>query len=197
MQAKSLFMSSLVALATLACSVSANAATYLLRLDGVADHTPYCYWEPYFPCNGTTPVHVQSEWTGLMTIVLDTSADGTFGGSDVTSMSLNANGGSFSFPIADYGYFAEISVLDGRVTSMDAGIPLNLPDDNFTVFGIRGLSAEFNDFGTHHYGSTYYAGTLTPIPEPDELALVVAGLLTLVARKVRNRRLHEQPSDTP
>jgi len=172
-------------LAAMCSAADANPATYRLALKGVADHWAYCFWEG-LDCTGILPVY--SDWSGVLTINIDSSADGIFETPDINSMSLDANAGSFSYPISEFGYGVTASVVNGRVASIDAPyLPVPLPDGNVAEMWFGGLRVSFGDTGTHHYGPTTYLGTLTSVPEPDGLSLMACALAMAAAWRFASR----------
>ena len=150
--------------------------TYRLAVTGQIDHTVDC-WESDPLCSG--PPHVYSAWTGTVTIVVDSAADGTYQGPALESLAFVANIGSFSVtPFADDPAFS-VTIVDGQVSSLDTLALVETPHDTsaFTHFG--GLDAGYDATGGTHYGGTVATGTLSAIPEPAPAALLLVGLAAM------------------
>jgi hypothetical protein len=138
--------------------------TYRLVVNGIDEHT-------YPPCRIVFPhcdETLDLPWNGLLTIVIDTNADGTFG-DEVTSFSFAVDPGRLLLPYSPGG----VTVSDGRVTSVDI---LFYPDgDGFVHFD--GLHVVYqNNFDAGHLGADFASGTLTAVPEPGGAALLLWAL---------------------
>ena len=154
--------------------------SYELGVAGQIDHTVNC-WETVPLCSG--PPHVYTPWVGTVTIVVDSTADGTYQGPDLESLTFAANIGSFAVtPDADDPAFS-VTIVDGRVSSLDVIALVETPRDTsaFTYFG--GMDADYDDTGGTHYGATVATGTLAPIPEPGTAAMLLAGLVAFGASR--------------
>jgi hypothetical protein len=176
MHKKSIALGLAALLTALAPVGSARAdATYLLTLSGTDEHTyPPC--RLVFPHCGET---VDLPWNGLLTIVIDSNADGTFGESDVTSFSFAVDPGRLVLPFSP----GSITVSDGRVTSVDI---FNYPTGDFQFLHFAGLSVSyFSFFDTGHFGADFATGTLTAVPEPGGAALALCALACAGAARSR------------
>lgn len=178
--------------ATFALAGNAAAATYELALDGQAQYFPLCFWD--IPdCTGGSPPPVYYDWKGTLVLGID-PPDGQSGEPNPVSISLTATGGSFSIP-ASYSWLdsSSVTIVNGRVTSIDALLPSPFSDYFYIYF--HDLSLSYEDPGSHHHGGTNFSGTLTAIPEPGGLALMVAGLASIAGLGGLRRRLrHRRPS---
>ena len=168
---------------------TAHAETYRLTLLGQAEHWPNCYWE-HLNCTSGGPIYYP--WKGLVEISVDASVDGTYTGTDLTSLTLTSNSGYFSFnqaQLAGEVMPTTVTLANQRVVAIDADLPTDLSDDgDFAVLDIIGLDVSYSDDGTHHYGWSSFNGTLTPIPEPVCASLMLGGLAMLSTLAARLRR---------
>jgi hypothetical protein len=163
-------------------------ATYTLVLNGTAHHTFNC-WEILSQCAIGPPVPPDERyaWTGTISVVVDSSADGTYADADFLSLAFVANLGGVTLNSFEHSYpaFGQVTVTNGLVSSLDVTDPLLFPDSP-TPGGLvfSGLSATYSQPPLHHFGETDAFGTLTPIPEPGTDGLMLAGLgcLGYVAR---------------
>lgn len=163
----------------------AAAATYDLALDGTAQYFPLCYWD--IPtCTGGQPPPVYYDWRGQLELSFDPPSDPAADPVPV-AISLRANGGSFSYSAqADVLLSSQVTIVDGRVTSIDAILPS--PYGDFTFIGFVGLSLGLEDPGSHHHGGTNFNGTLTAVPEPAPTSLMLAGIASLAGLAFLRRR---------
>lgn len=167
--------------ALLACITGgALGATYILSLHGSGSHIRDC-WEDIEHCGtGSFDPDVEFLWIGTVSAVVATDSDGTFSGADFLSLQLNSNVVSFSALSSQL--LGSITVLGGEVTSIDLYYPV-FASDISVVFDE--LSVIYSQPPQHHYGPTWAAGTLTPVPEPEILVLLSAGLLLVIRRAAR------------
>lgn len=169
---------------------TAHAETYRLALTGQAEHWPYCYWEGLPNCASGAPIFY--DWKGLLEISVDASADGTYTGTDLISLTLTSNSGELSFNQAQLANPAvpnTVTLAHQRVVAINADLPTYLAGDgDFAVLGITGLDLSYTDDGTHHYGSTLFIGSLEPIPEPADALLMLGGLAMLSTLAAQRRR---------
>jgi hypothetical protein len=181
----------LVAPATFALAGNAAAATYELELNGQAQYFPLCFWD--IPdCTGGSPPPVYYDWRGTVELGID--PPGPSGEPTPVSISLTANGGSFSYS-KELGYLLSsgVTIVNGRVTSIDARLPSPYSDSYDLSF--HDLSVVIVDPGSHHHGGTTYTGTLTAVPEPGDLASMLAGLASIAGLGGLRRRLrHPLPA---
>lgn len=167
-----------------AATGSAHAkASYLLGIQGGVDER---YYPPCRtvtpappPCNMTVPL----PWNGTLAIVLDSSADGVYSGTDVLSFVFSTSAGSLTLQSFDYG---TISVLDGQVSSLSFETPPVEPDG---VFVGEGLNVAFHrDYDTFHLGGDEATGTLAAVPEPASASLMAWALVGACAWMALRRR---------
>jgi len=167
---------------TFAAAGSARAdATYQLTLQGTDQrYYPPCRvpGDPTPPCNET----VDLPWTGTLDIVIDTSADGVYSGTDVLSFDFRTSAGSLVLP-----YFPGngVTVASGRVTSVD--LPFFPGGDGDYWFG--GLNATYSrNVDAPHTGADFATGQLTAVPEPGAASLMILALACIGAFATRSRR---------
>jgi hypothetical protein len=147
--------------------------TYRLVLDGEIDHLLDC-WETTPQCSG--PRDVQYAWGGILTVVVDTAADGSFTGPDLESVNFTGNVGSFTLSQLVADPFYAVTVTDGQVSSLQLHPFIDTLLDVSAWDDFSGLSVIYYGSGGHHYGGTSGTATLSPIPEPAPAALLLAGL---------------------
>jgi len=181
------FLARAAALASLAIAwtAPAAAATYDLALDGTAQYFPLCYWD--IPtCTGGQPPPVTYDWRGRLELTFDPPGDPAADPVQV-AISLRANGGSFSYSMEESSLLSsQVTIVDGRVTSIDAILPS--PYGDFTFIGLFGLTLGLDDPGSHHHGGTTFHGTLTAVPEPAAMPLMLAGIASLWGLAFLRRR---------
>jgi len=167
------------------CSpVCAGDTTYWLDLRGRLDHSVNC-WETRPLCSG--PPFIDMDWRGRVTVVVDSPADGRYGDTDIVSLHLDANAGSFDAPRGFDFDGNWVTVTDGQVSGIwFPGFPVTALDSNAWIT-IEGLDAWYQAAGSYHVGSSYAEGTLTPIPEPASAVLLLAGVVACagLARRLR------------
>ncbi len=172
----------LLALATGLAGPAVAQTSYYLGVTGQIDHTVDC-WETVPLCSG--PPHVLYAWTGTLTIVVDSAADGTYMGPDFESLSFVGNIGNFTAIPNDGDPFYEVTITDGQVSSLEVRQFLETPHDTFAWDDYSGLVASYVGSGGTHYGGTVGMGILSPIPEPAPAALLLSGLAALAALRRR------------
>ena len=100
--------------------------TYRLALSGEVDHVVDC-WESVPQCSG--PHDIQYGWGGILTVVIDSAANGTYTGPDLESVTFAGNIGSFTLARQQPDRFYVATVTDGRVSSLELNPFLdNTPD---------------------------------------------------------------------
>lgn len=173
-----------LALLLAACLASGSAranATFQFALSGQLDQQgcgdPSC----------TIPGEVVFPWTGKLTVVLDTAADGVYDNSDLVSFDLASTCCTFHEPaFTPLPFFASFTVADGRLTAIDAVYYDPEIWDIVTRFG--GLSVSYFQPLIFFTPVTTGSAVLTPVPvpEPATWAMLVAALA--MAAALRGRR---------
>ena len=149
---------------------SAHAdATYLLSLTGTDQRNyPPCRIPGQAPPCDTT---VELPWTGSLRIVVDSNGDGVFTDQQVLSFTLQASVGSLSLPFVP----GSVTVVDGRVTSVDFSAPYPLGDAIWEHY--IGLNVFYQDtFDGGHEVTDFATGTLTAVHERASVALMLVGV---------------------
>jgi len=162
-------------------SAQANA-TYLLTLQGTdqRNYPPCRIPDQAPPCDVT----VDLPWTGLLSIVVDSNGDGVFSDQQVLSFSLQASVGSLSLPFVP----GSVTVVDGRVTSVDFNAPYPMGDYSIWEHYI-GLNAYFqDDYDAPHEMTDFASGSLTAVPEPASASLMLLALAWAAATTARRLR---------
>jgi len=164
-----------------AAAGSAHAdATYLLDLHGTDERDyPICRVpDPKGPCDTT----IYQAWTGRLKIVIDSSADGVFGDTDVTLFDLDTNTVRMDLPYTP----GSVTVEDGRVTSVDIGG--GFPNGN-GFWHASGLVVDYyDDYDGGHEMTEYATGQLVPVPEPGSASLMLSALALAALAAGRSRR---------
>lgn len=175
------------AMASLAIALAgpAAAATYDLELNGTAQYFPLCYWD--IPtCTIGAPPPVVYDWRGQLELTFDAPADPAADPTQV-AISLRANGGSFSVSQENSALLSsQVTIVDGRVTSIDAILPS--PYGDYLLIDFVGLRMQMQDPGSHHHGGTNFTGTLTAVPEPAATTLMWAGIASIAGLALLRRR---------
>lgn len=175
-----------LALLLAACLASGGAranATFQFALSGelaaqVGCGDPSC----------TTPGEVVFPWTGKLTVVLDTAADGVYDNSDLVSFDLASTCCTFHEPaFTPLPFFASFTVADGQLTSIDAVYYDPTYWDIVTTFG--GLSVSYFQPLIFFTPVTTGSAVLTPVPEPATWAMLVAALALAAALRRRQPAL--------
>lgn len=163
------------------------AATYLLTLQGTdqRDYPPCRIPDQAPPCDVT----VDLPWTGLLSIVVDSNGDGVFTDQQVLSFSLQATVGSLSLPFVP----GSVTVVDGRVTSVDFSAPYPLGDAAWEHY--IGLNVFYQDiFDGGHQVTDFATGELTAVPEPASALMMLFALACAgAAGSRRGRKAEPEP----
>jgi hypothetical protein len=175
----------LAAAAIFANSASADES-YVLSVNGKGVHALDAYECPGTICPLDQQV-VSFDWGGLLTVVVNSDAAGTFTGSQVVSLAFERSMGlvsSFSSQSL-FGFSGppSVTVSDGEVTSIDAYLPYS-PYQKVTF---SGLSVQYFEPSQHHYGSTTATAVLAPVPEPSTWLLLICGLAAIATTSRRHR----------
>jgi hypothetical protein len=124
-------------------------------------------------------------WTGTLVIVLDSAADGTFGGDDMVSFDMTSSGSSFHEPSFTFVPFEPyFTVVGGRLTNVSADYYAPFEDDDITRF--TGLRVTHHQAISHANPEINGTAILTPVPEPAAAVLLLLGLAA--GAGVRGRR---------
>lgn len=191
------------------CAAGAHATTYQLALAGTVEHQLDC-WENLALCDPSlppviNPPVVDFPWTGVVTLVVDSAANGTFTGAGIVSLSLASSLGLASFDATSDGlaFFSHgktqdaAAIVNGRVASID----LSFFDPELQDITFSGLGVEFRRVHTTHLGPFDAQGALVNVPEPGAYAMLLLGLLGLsgysrnhrrARRLIRRRRGHQR-----
>jgi ABC-type transport system substrate-binding protein len=114
-------------------------------------------------------------WTGTVVIVLDTAADGTYGGADMVSFDMNSSGSSFHEPSFTFLPFEPyFTIVGGRLTHVDAEYDAPFEDDNTTSF--TGLTVTHHQAIGHESPEVNGTAILTLVPEPAAAVMLLVGL---------------------
>ena len=133
-------------------------------------------------------------WTGTVTIVTSSGANGVYSGASFLSLlvdsslfSATSDGLNFDNGVPVPGDFASVTLSNGWITSFDFTYA-NQPNFELAVF--QGLSGHYSRSGAPD-GLTISAFTIiTNIPEPEVFSLMLAGLLlTSVVQGTRKSKL--------
>jgi len=165
-----------LALAVFFASGSAHAdATFKFSLSGQLDQS------------GTPADHFYP-WTGELTVVLDSGADGMYGNADLVSFDLVSTCCTFHEPsFTPIPFYASFTVADGKLTSIGATYYDPITPVVVTSFG--GLTVNFYQPLIDFTPQTVGTAILTPVPEPGPGAMLFFGLaLALVGARINRGR---------
>jgi len=185
MRTRSLTRAAAVASLAFALLTGPAAATYDLELNGTAQYFPLCYWD--IPtCTIGAPPPVYYDWRGQLELSFDPPADPAADPTFV-AITLRANGGSFSYSQENSSLLSsQVTIVDGRVTSIDAVLPS--PYGDYIYIDFFGLRMQMEDPGSHHHGGTNFTGTLTAVPEPAATTSMLAGIASIAGLAFLRRR---------
>ena len=163
------FILALMLGASCACGSARASATFEFNLSGQFDQlsTP----EVIFP------------WTGKLTVVLDSGADGTYDNADMVSFDLVSTCCTFHEPtVTPIPFYASFIVADGRLTSISAAyydpiIPV-------VVTRFDGLTVSYDQPLIDFTPPTVGTAVLTPVPEPAAWAMLLFGLALVVGARI-------------
>ncbi|HEY2560752.1 MAG TPA: PEP-CTERM sorting domain-containing protein [Caldimonas sp.] len=179
----------------LLCSASAHAdSTFAFDFTGSGTGfpnlaiRPNCFFgDPSYPaCAEDYTV----AWIGAGEVVTSGSADGVYTGADVTFFSSLANIKTASDSNGWTWGPITVTIADGEISSIDFFAVANGGDETLRFSGLDAgyTRQEF------HEDRIIASGTVLPIlgpaPEPETYALMLAGLLGIVARR---RQVHPPP----
>ena len=128
-------------------------------------------------------------WTGQLTVVLDSGADGTYGNADLVSFDMVSTNVDFVEPsVTPIPFIADFTVADGQLTSIDAVYYDPVFPIVVTSFG--GLTVSYDQPLIYFSPPTVGTAVLTPMPEPGAWAMLLFGLaLAAVGSRIHGRRL--------
>lgn len=181
-----------VALALCGPAAHADEFDFIFTGSGIAritDPTP-CTRDNCDPNVGTG-------WNGSLKLILDDAGDGTYTDAGIRSLAVQSNWQSYTWSNGDAGLLdtPSVTVQGGVVTDLEFNWTIDETHQEVlfvTTYPGSGIGAFANAAcsGCGRYDSTGYAvwAFLTPIPEPAQAALLLAGLGLLAARSRRNRR---------
>jgi hypothetical protein len=173
----------LMALATCLAPRSAQAnATFEFSLSGQLSQPDGCG-----NADCSVPGGLVFPWTGELTVVLDSGADGVYDNTGLVSFDMRSNCCSVHEPSdGPIPFFASFLVAGGRLTSMDATsydpvIPV-------VVTTFSGLTVSYDQPQIFHSPETLGSAVLTPVPEAATWAMLVLGVALLGAIRLGIRR---------
>ena len=165
-------------LAILFGPVSARAnAMFTFAVSGEFDQTNYGGPDVFYP------------WTGHLTVVLDSGADGTYDNSGLVSFDMISTGVTFVQPAFDpIPFIAYFTVAGGKLTSISAVYyDVAVPD---VVTRFDGLTVRYDQPQIYFTPATTGTAVLTPVPEPGAGAMLLLGLVLAVMARGIFRRGH-------
>ncbi|CAM5796898.1 PEP-CTERM sorting domain-containing protein [Rhizobacter fulvus] len=157
-----------------------SQSTFVLGLQGQGTFQPNGF--PTCPVDNPYCTPVPVLWTGTLTLVTSSDADGTYlGGAGLASIDLESNlvssfSAGFNLDNGVPTYLpASVTILGGAVTSISYF-------DNSLVgatqkLHIDGLAASYSVADGHHGPRIFADGAVGAVPEPSTYALMAAGLL--------------------
>ena len=151
------------------CACASANATFEFKLSGQFDQL-------------STPELIYP-WTGKLTVVLDSGADGTYDNADMVSFDLVSTCCTFHEPtVTPIPFFASFIVADGRLTSISAAyydpiIPI-------VVTRFDGLTVSYDQPLIDFTPPTVGTAVLTPVPEPAGWAMLLFGLAWMARARI-------------
>jgi hypothetical protein len=185
-----------IAACLLGACMQANAvASFEFSFSGTLVHILDAWECPNTICPGYPgpPPPVVSDWSGSITVVTSSGADGSYTGEEVLSIFQDSGLALHSaIHFASLGPTATIS--NGALTLTGGGTAFV---DYFPApveYAFYGDHFTYEQPAIHHYGPTSGYATLTPIPEPGIHALMLVGLAAVGAVSVKKRRSAAVPA---
>jgi len=185
MSAKSFGVVLALMLAAFFASGNARAdATFAFALSGQLDQQYGCN----APSDCSSPGDHFSAWTGDLTIVLDSGADGMYGSSDIVSFDLVSTCCTFHEPtFTPIPFDASFTVEDGKLTSIDGAYYDPIVPVVVTTFS--GLTVSYFQPLIFFTPQTVGTARLTAVPEPGTGAMLLFGLaLAAVGARINRGR---------
>ena len=164
------FVLALMLGASLASGSARANATFQFILSGQLDQIYGC---PDSSC-GSPPDH-SYPWTGTLTVVLDSGADGMYDNADMVSFDLVSTCCTFHEPtVTAIPFLANFTVADGKLTSISAAYYDPIVPIVVTTFS--GLTVGYDQPLIDFTPPTVGTAVLTPVPEPAAWAMLLFGL---------------------
>jgi hypothetical protein len=151
----------------------ADNATYLLTLHGSGTHQLDAWECPGQIC---TSFAVGFTWDGIVTVVVDSTAPGTFTGTDFVSLAFAPTHGLIE-GFSGHSFLTDpsVTIAGGMVTDIEAQWAGSPP----ASVTFAGLGVHIDRPPTHHFGSIRADAVLSPVPEPATFALLLGGLAVM------------------
>lgn len=133
-------------------------------------------------------------WTGTLTIVLDSGADGLYDDGHVLSFDADSTVSSFHWPeVTFYPFDVSVDVADGRITSVDGNHLNSVYPEETTSF--TGLAVHYYHPLIIKTPETFGDAVLIPlaVPEPGVSGMLLLGLGLVAAGGGVRRRVWPAP----
>jgi PEP-CTERM motif len=185
MSTKSFGIALVLMLAGFFASGTARAdATFEFALSGQLDFS--CQYPS--ACGPGLPTDYFLPWTGQLTVVLDSDADGMYDNADMVSFDLASTCCTFREPSFTFvPFYANFIVADGKLTSIGAVYYDASEPEVTTTFS--GLTVSFYQPLISFTPPTVGTAVLTPVPEPGSRAMLLFGLaLAGVGARINRER---------